>query len=225
MNKHAQAGVTLISLLVGLVIAMICIIAVLTTYRVVVKTGTESRIAANHDTQLQMGLTNAQMLLQNAGFGLDGTTHLVTSVNITAQVNSASQTISNAVLWRFQGNNGVTCQGLADIKNADNTQRQLVLLSGITTGSTLCDSTTNLTALTWQVQSSLANLRDYSSDQSNPAQITWQKTTAACTPYGAGKIDGSIQHTVISISSKTSTQQSANLSPVEVSVCLVNISA
>lgn len=224
MNK--QAGATLISLLVGLVIAMLCIIAVLTTYRTAVKTSTESRIDSSHDAQLQNGLTTAQMLLQNAGYGLDGTTHFKVNANITAQVHGSSQSISPAILWRYRykDNNNIVqiaCQGLADISDSSNTKRQLVLLQG-----TVCNDTLDLASnsLTWKVQSSLANLQDFSADHSNPVQITWVKSLAKCTPYGAGKIDESSEHLVITFSAKTSTQQTANLSPVGVSVCLLNIS-
>ncbi len=224
MNK--QAGVTLISLLIGLVIAMLCIIAVLTTYRTVVKTGTESRIASNHDTQLQNGLTTAQMLLQNAGYGLEGSTHLKVNANITAQIHGSNQSINPAILWRYKDGTNIICQGLADIPNAENTKRQLVLLNG-SINNTACNDSLDLSSssLTWKVQSSLANLQDFSANHSNPAQITWGESSSACTPYGAGKIDNSIQHLVITFAAKTSTQQTANLSPVGVSVCLLNISA
>lgn len=222
MNK--QAGVTLISLLIGLVIAMLCIIAVLTIYRTVVKTGTESRIYSNHDAQLQNSLTTAQMLLQNAGYGLEGSTHFKIDANITAQVNGSNKSINPAILWRYRKNDSeVICQGLADISDTTNTKRQFVLLQGTSNG-TVCDDTLDLASnsLTWKVQSSLANLQDFSADHSNPVQITWKKSSAKCTPYGAGKIDESSQHLVITLSSKTSTQQMANLRPVEVSVCLLN---
>ncbi len=222
MNK--QAGVTLIGLLVGLVIAMLCILGVLTTYRTVVKTGVESRIASNHDAQLQSGLTTAQMLLQNAGYGLDGSTHFKADASITAQVYGSSQSISPAILWRYKNGIDVVCQGLADISDTRNKKRQFVLLQGTT-----CDDSQDLASnsITWKVQSSLANLQDISEDPDNPnpIQITWGKSASSCTPYGAGQVDASIRHLVITFYAKTSTQQTANLSPVRVSVCLLNISA
>lgn len=219
--KH-QAGVTLISLLIGLVIAMLCMIAVLTTYRTVAKTGAESRVASSHDTQLQMGLTNAQMLLQSASFGLEGNTHFNANATIRVQSDGKTQSIK-AIVWRYQDDNEVVCQGLADLEHPNHKQRQFALLKGTTDGSH-CDTTQNLSNLTWTVQSSLANLQDYSLDQSNPVQITWLQSSAPCTPYGSGKIDESTAHAVITLSAKTSTQHSANLSPVNVAVCLLNIS-
>lgn len=220
MNK--QAGVTLISLLIGLVIAMFCIVAVLAVYRTTVKTGADSRIASNHDAQLQNGLTTAQMLVQNAGFGLDGSAHFIVHANITASINGANQNITSAVLWRYKNGTEIVCQGLADIPNQDNTKRHFVLLQGLLNNAA-CNDTQSLTALTWSVQSVIANLNDYSSDQSNPPQITWTTSTASCTPYGAGKIDDSVQHLILIISAKTSSQQIAHLNAVEVPVCVLNI--
>jgi len=224
MNK--QAGVTLISLLIGLVIAMLCIIAVLTTYRTVVKTGADSRIASNHDAQLQNGLTTAQMLLQNAGYGLEGSTHFKVKTSITTRINGSNKTINPAILWRYKNGTEVICQGLADISNPENSKRLFVLLKATLNNGT-CNDSLDLasSSLTWKVQSSLANLQDYSSDQSNPVQITWAESASACTPYGSGKIDESTRHVVITFSAKTSTQQIASLSPVSVSICLLNISA
>ena len=213
-----QTGVTLISLLVGLVIAMLCVIALLSSYRVVVKSGVESRIATSHDTQLQRGLTTTQMFLQNAGFGLSGSNHLQTS---TIDVNS--QNLS-ALLWRYKTGTSTFCQGLVDLKSSDNKKRQLVLLQGTQdSSSTSCDETTNLSALTWKVQSTLATLEDFSDDQTNPVQINFTQSSSSCTPYGAGTVDASVQHPLILISAKTSTQHIAGLATVEIPVCVVNI--
>ncbi|MHA3890910.1 hypothetical protein [Acinetobacter sp. GXMZU3951] len=216
--KH-QSGVTLISLLIGLLIAMLCIIALLSAYRVVVKTGVESRIAASHDTQLQRGLTTAQMFLQNAGFGLTGSNHLLTS-DILINTKTYS-----ALLWRYKEGSKTVCQGLFDMSTADNKNRQLVLAQGFKdTSGADCDATAGLGTFIWKVQSTLANLEDFSVDQSNPAQITFTQTTSACTPYGAGKVDASTQHPLITILAQTSTQHLAGLGTAQIPVCIVNIS-
>ncbi|GAA4999777.1 hypothetical protein GCM10023206_00950 [Acinetobacter puyangensis] len=213
MNK--QKGVTLISLLIGLLIAMLCMVAVLSIYRTVVYVGADSRIAATHDTQLQNGLTTAQMLLQNAGFGLDPTVRNVATTSI-----SLNSTTINALVWKELDAIGGTahCYGLADI--AVSAERQLVLLKG-----TGCQSsgtvTYNVTA--WSVERTLAHLHDYSADKTNLAQIGFSGATAstttdkACTPYGEGEIN-TVKHPNVTISAKTSTNQTVNIT-----VCLVNI--
>lgn len=209
-----QSGTTLISLLIGLLIAMLCIIAVLSSYRTIVKTGVESRIASTHDTQLQTGLTTAQIFLQNAGFGLDGSNNL-----LTANVQVESQEAS-ALLWRYKDGTNIICQGLADIKSSDNKKRRFVLLES---DPTTCNETSDLKGFTWKIQSTLANLEDYSTDQSNPKQVTFTETPSmTCTPFGAGNDS---THPLITITAQTSTQKIAELETVEVPVCLLNIAS
>lgn len=215
-----QSGTTLISLLIGLLIAMLCILALLSSYRTVVKTGVESRIAATHDTQLQAGLTTAQMFLQNAGFGLEGLNNLLTA---TIQIESKSV---SAVLWRYNNGTNTVCQGLTDVESLDNKKRRFVLLEGFESDSgSPCNSTLNLGSFKWKVQSTLANLEDYSTDKSNPKQVNFNQSSSICTPYGAGTADEGSQHPLITISAQTSTQKIAGLATVQVPICLLNIAS
>lgn len=212
-----QLGATLISLLIGLLIAMLCIIAVLSSYRTIVKTGVESRVAATHDSQLQIGLTTAQIFLQNAGFGLEGVNNLLSEANIQVESQNAS-----ALLWRYKSDNNIVCQGLADIKSSDGKKRKFILLES---APITCDETSNLNEFTWKIQSTLANLEDYSTDQSNPKQISFERTESNCTPFGAGSSNEASTHPLITITAQTSTQQIAGLATVQATVCLLNIAS
>lgn len=214
-----QSGTTLISLLIGLLIAMLCIIAVLSSYRTIVKTGVESRVAATHDTQLQTGLTTAQIFLQNAGFGLEGLNNLYLSPE--ANIKVESQLVS-ALLWRYKDGTNIICQGLADIESSDSKKRRLVLL---TSSPTTCNDSSDLSGFDWKIQTTLANLEDYSTNSSNPKQITFAEKTPprVCTPFGAGNPKNESKHPLITITAQTSTQQSAGLGKAEVRVCLLNI--
>lgn len=216
-----QLGTTLIGLLVGLVISMLCIIAVLSVYRTMVKTGVDSRKASTHDTQLQSGFTTAQMFLQNAGFGLDGASHFLQTDTISIDYKNVS-----AVLWRFKEGSRVVCQGLADVATADNKKRSFVLLNGFLGNSeTNCSDTENLSSndIKWKVKANLAELEDYSTDKSNPKQIDFEQSNTNCTPYGAGDPNLNTQHPLVNIIAKTSTQKVAVLGQIKVPVCLVNI--
>lgn len=212
-----QLGATLISLLIGLLIAMLCIIAVLSSYRTIVKTGVESRVAATHDTQLQTGLTTAQIFLQNAGFGLEGLNNLLPEADIQIESQRTS-----ALLWRYKADNNIVCQGLADIKSSDSKKRKFILLES---DPTTCNETLNLNEFTWKTQSTLANLQDYSTDQSNPKQITFERASSTCAPFGAGSSEDTSAHPLITITAQTSTQKIAGLAKVKVSVCLLNITS
>lgn len=217
MSRY-QLGATLVSLLVGLVIAMLCIIAVLTAYKTIVKSGVDSRRASTHDTQLQSGITSAQMFLQNAGFGLDGNNHVLST---TLEINSKN---ANTILWRFKEGSNIICQGLADIEGENNVNRRLVLVEGFVDDSnTACNQIDNLSSFVWKVQSTLSTLEDYSTDQSNPIQVSFVQESKACIPFGATDSSEITQHPYITISVATSTQKIAGLEKVKVPVCLVNI--
>ena len=217
MSRY-QLGATLVSLLVGLVIAMLCIIAVLTAYKTTVKAGVDSRRASTHDTQLQSGITSAQMFLQNAGFGLDGNNHVLST---TLEINSKDV---NTVLWRFREGSTIVCQGLADIEGENNINRKLVLIEGFADDSnTACNQIDNLSSFVWKAQSTLSTLEDYSTDQSNPSQVSFVQESKACIPFGATDSSEITQHPYITISVATSTQKIAGLEKVKVPVCLVNI--
>ena len=209
---RSQSGVTLISLLIGLLISMLCMIGLLSTYRTVAKTGAESRIDATHDTQLQNGLTASQMMIQNAGFGLDGGTNLE-----VATISIGTATNVSALLWRYKEGGMVSCQGLADIPDAS--KRKLVTL----TVGTGCNDTAALDTLTWTTENTLAHLTDYSSGGTNPQQITFAKTLSNCTPFGSAISENVVSHPLVTITAKTSTQNIAGLDAIEVPVCILNI--
>lgn len=208
-----QTGATLISLLIGLLISMLCLIGLLSSYRTMAKTGAESRMAATHDTELQNGLTAAQMLVQNAGFGLDG------SNNLSIETIAIGSNNTSALLWRYKDGSTTTCQGLADIPNAS--KRKFIIIE-VQTG---CDSTSNLNTFNWTEKSTLANLVNYSTGSTNPQQVTFQRASSACTPFGTVIGDNSILHPLVTISAKTSTQNIAGLNAIEVPVCILNISS
>lgn len=210
-----QSGTTLISLLIGLLIAMLCLMGVLSSYRTIVKTGVTSRIAATHDTELQNGLTISQMLVQNAGFRLEGGDNV-----LIAPITVGSDNVS-ALLWRYKEEDGtVVCQGLADIASSDSTKRDFIILKSAT-----CDSSATLNGLAWTKASTLAHLVDYTTDSSNPPQVTFEKTASTCSPFGAAVSDNVVVHPIVTISAKTSTQSIAELASIQIPVCLLNITS
>ena len=209
-----QTGATLISLLIGLLISTLCLIGLLSSYRTMVKTGAESRMATTHDTELQNALTAAQMLVQNAGFGLEGNDNLA-----IADIDIGSLDDNSALLWRYKDDDNIACQGLADILN--NSTRKFIIIEA----KSDCDSTSNLDTLVWTEKRVLANLVDYSSNSTNPQQVTFQSSPSSCTPFGSVLADGSILHPLVTLSAKTSTQNIAGLDAIEVPVCVLNITS
>ncbi len=66
----AEAGITLISMMIGLVISSLSILAMLSLYRNLVHQAADSIVHSNLDGQVAAGLLTAQIELQSAGFGI-----------------------------------------------------------------------------------------------------------------------------------------------------------
>ena len=98
--RYTQKGSTIVSLMVGLVISMLCLIALLTLFKAIVTTSVDSQQNAQQDSQLFNGLTLAQMLAQNAGFGFSSGTNVLITSSTLALDNSISVASQKAVLWR-----------------------------------------------------------------------------------------------------------------------------
>ena len=217
---RSQSGVTLISLLIGLLISMLCMIGLLSAYRTMAKTGADSRIDATHDTQLQNGLIASQMMIQNAGFRLEAGTNAHLATHTFTSIGTGTGTLTNvsALLWRYKVGSTVACQGLADI--ADSGKRKLVTL----TVSSGCDDTAALSTFTWATDKTLARLTDFG--VSNAQQVTYAVTTGTdCRPFGSVAA-ASGKHPQVTLSAKTSSQQhNSALSTIQVPICILNITS
>lgn len=188
--RYTQKGSTIVSLMVGLVISMLCLIALLTLFKAVVTTSVDSQQNAQQDTQLFNGLTLAQMLAQNAGFGFSSGTNVLITSRTLALDNSISVASQKAVLWRYYATintpSTLTCQGIASVLNND--QTKLILLK-----ANSCAQTSNLDNLTWTVDRVLAILPSAST-------ISFNLATQTCAPYGIGT---AASHSKLTITANT----------------------
>lgn len=118
--KKIQQGITLISLLIGLLISMIAVAGMLVIFRNAVQTTAHSAAAAVSDGERISSLHRMHMLIQNAGFGLDNPEvdiHLAEPDMITW--NKTSHTLHNSysgdsVIWSSDTDldGVVTCEGI-----------------------------------------------------------------------------------------------------------------
>lgn len=134
LNRHAQYGLSLIGLMVGLVISMLAILAAMTLYRSTVKTvyGEQGLVkGAVQDGQLASGLMSAQVAMQAAGYGISAAkvgSHLLllkdaglsadgTSLSGTPITIGSAALTGNALIWvydddPFTAGNNPRCQAL-----------------------------------------------------------------------------------------------------------------
>lgn len=104
-----QKGFTLVELMVGLVISMLCMIMMLMLFKQTTQIGISSSQDAEYDAQIQTGLLVAQKFIQNAGYG-SGKTY---------DIKTGSYASNNALFWRLIPNVDSTsiayqCQGIAE---------------------------------------------------------------------------------------------------------------
>ena len=104
--RTLQRGESLVSILIGLFIAMIAILAMLSAYRMMIAVAVPAARTANREAQLSNALLSAQVELQQAGFGVD-------------RAESAAKIFVNSsgtrVVWRYRETVGASvskCSGL-----------------------------------------------------------------------------------------------------------------
>lgn len=192
-----QQGFTLVSLLVGLAISMLCLIALLALFRTVIHTSVDARKSSILDTKLQNSLTTIQVLTQNAGFGYPAS--LIPNIVEVASITNV--TTNKAILWRLDDDIKTTtasiCQGITYTENA------LILLKS------RCSYDLPLaTVSTWEKDSTLASFP-------TGTTITFELKDQICAPYGSAIITGT---KVLNITASDSTGTT-----IKFPVCLSNI--
>ncbi|MFA5628502.1 MAG: hypothetical protein WC965_13670 [Thiohalomonadaceae bacterium] len=120
---HRQQGVTLISLLIGLLVSTVVLIGMLVIFRNVIQTVVPASEDARSDGERVSGVLAAQIMLQDAGFGIESApaygTHLRVLVGATQSngavnggIQATSDQTGNAVVWRKRVDDNDRCEGL-----------------------------------------------------------------------------------------------------------------
>ncbi|HSC69509.1 MAG TPA: hypothetical protein VLC79_17585 [Cellvibrio sp.] len=173
-----QGGMSLVSLMVGLLLSMIGILAAMTLYKNLVHASVEARADAAQDGQLASAMLSLQLELQSAGYGIaktDPGTHL-------QLVAGPPRTL----YWRYRsaaGSNEFVCRGFRIEDKDNNTRRELQLLS-LPTAS--CNASGNLSSLLGWSSNVIAEFRTSAAAPNLPA-IDITNSVQTCFPYGMGE--------------------------------------
>lgn len=231
--KRDQAGMSLISLMIGILISMIGILAGFLLYQNMVKVTLQTRADATQDGQLASAMLSLQLQLQSAGFGIDKAANPGPHL---ALVSGPPQ----ALYWRYLNDptdsNSAVCAGFR-VEDVDfvvdgttETKRQLELLSPETPASCTLAATLDGLPGGWKVTSILAQFRK--SQQalaitSFPV-VTITQDISQCFPYGLGQaanyrtvtisVDGAARRAAIDAGNATPA-----IAPSVYSFCLPNI--
>lgn len=173
---YRQKGVSLISLMVGLLLSMIGILAGLTLYKNIVQTTVQTRSDALQDGQIASAMLTLQLELQSAGYGIEKDptkTHIVRAA------------AGDAIYWR-QRTGSLQCKGFRIHTSVDGNRRQLQLLK---LASGTCNETDALATLNWTEDKILAQFQKSEATGLNLPQFTMQLINTSCFPFGMGVAD------------------------------------
>lgn len=203
-------GVTLISLLVGLAISMLVILAALSLFQRMVKTTVNARQDAQSNAQRNASFVSAGLILQSAGFGIAdavwGTHGMVLKdlawdaehQRLTGQNSADGQ--GNAVVW----SDNITGASQCRVLWAPAQGGGLRLL-----GPVACANVTAWSSLAWGTPRSL--------DRVPQGAITLAQSTATCAPFGIGPATEQVRLTFSATSSSGQV--------LHTSICLANMRA
>ena len=213
--KRRQAGMSLISLMVGLTLSMVALVALLYAYRGIVVNTKSVTTQGRNQAQVTSSLLAVEQLIQQAGWGSGPTasppggtanTNLVllsgaslsgsTLSGTPASIATALQS-GNALVWDNSLSGTTRCTAL------------LIARAGITRyGPVDCTSAAAWSTLAWQPAVAMVQPQALAANAQFQAQLT------DCWPYGGGP--NGLQ-TVAQVTL-------ANIGSSAPSVCLVNIS-
>lgn len=233
MQWERQAGATLISLLVGMVVSMLAILASLSMFRNLVTSSVEARTDARQEGDLSLAVLRLDTELQAAGFNMGRTPG--EGRNLDFATGASADGSRQDVAWRFNDGTGFICRRATS--STSNGRYILDLSSAPAASCTLAWDLaaklaidTNWTFAERLVDLQLQNLTSQAAAFTRPL-ITFTSLAAndrACMPYGAMASGASAAvHPVLTLGVfdvSTVYSGSANAVPSRPhSLCLANI--
>ena len=215
-----QRGTTLISLMIGLAISMIVVLATMMLFQRTSRVTGEARRDAQADAQRSAAFLAANMALQEAGYGINAAqtgTHLVvltdaqlTGTALTGTPVAVGATDGTAVVWAENTTGTTHCSGLLALNgNEPAGLRKL--------GPATCTDASNFAAVEWSSQALSKTPVTFKWEAASCSSFGIAPITPASTPAsGAG---AGTQQVLLTLSSANS-----NGVTLQTSQCLTNIS-
>lgn len=216
----SQKGFTLVELMVGLVIAMLCMLMMLMLFKQTTQIGISSSRDSEYDAQIRTALSVAQKLVQNAGYGSGKTSDIAVGVD--------TQNVP-AVFWRMNpdpvtslmsANTTINynCEALTQEKEGD-TYRLIFLKKNN------CGSEAVLNIETFSQPDEKQHIVSFKTLETGTV-FNFVLTPGNCTPFGIDKNNskGTRQLTITANRQYADEMQNSNIGQtVSNTVCLNNI--
>lgn len=217
---HKQLGISLVSMLIGLMISSLCILVSLTLYKDMVHVTAESKIGAMHDGQLATAMLTLQLEVQTAGYGIEAAdTDDVVVVDGDNEI---------GLRWRYHNGTEFKCRGFLETQQLINGTQYRVLKMQSSTGS--CNDTTPLANMTYSDETIIARwpvineLTTYLAGKAANDRTLLDITridNSTCSPFGATASDA---HLMVQVTSPSAAllNGAANVALNSYTYCLPN---
>jgi Tfp pilus assembly protein PilW len=221
-----QYGMSLIGLLIGLLISVLCILASLTLYKNLIHVATESKLDSNHDGQIASAMLVMQLEVLSAGYGIE-------EANFDHIIRHTPESGEIQLLWRFSPDSGTTfeCRGFHEEQLDDDGIFRVLKLIKATSG---CNGTATLSSLSWEDVSELGRWRvvddgvtgvgldDHILTKST--MFDFKLEEKLCSPYGASS--GATENhgfLTVTVPGSAALQNAPGITASEYQFCLPNI--
>lgn len=201
-----MAGMSLLSLMVGLVISMFCCVAMMRLFKSASATVVSSRSNSSADAQMNAALNFLGTALEDGGYGIASPDYgsqlqVLTSAGLSGSTLSGTAagagTAGNAVIWAYLNGGSVNCAGV--LSPSANSFGLIAL------GPVACANLTNWSSLAWPSTTVVGR---------TSSALSFTAISTPCSPFGITSNTGNFSLSV-------STTNAAGLS-MSVSHCLFN---
>ncbi|MAD47455.1 MAG: hypothetical protein CMI02_11925 [Oceanospirillaceae bacterium] len=215
-----QQGMSLISLMVGLMISMLITLTCMVVYKNLIQVSTDNKTYSGFDGRISLAEMVLEKSVQSAGFGIAD----ASEEDIKVRHNGTQLQL----LWRYSDIAGTayTCEGFEEITTQDSEGNDFREIRMIRSGG--CNETADLTALSWNVDSLLARwkmtddeITKYIDD--NSSLFSFSVTEGECTSFGRSLAEENSEHYILTVKSPDAAYLFNPSVPVsDLNICLYN---
>ena len=120
MTRSAQRGATMISLLVGMVVSMLAILASVSMFHDLVRTSAEAKTDARHEGDLSLAVLRLDQEILSAGFDMGpASTEDVNKDFLAVTEGTAAEPGTSRLAWRYNNNGNYVCKRAVSLRQED----------------------------------------------------------------------------------------------------------
>ena len=223
MNKFDhknQSGFTISSLMIGIAVALVCILASLQLYAAHRISTAQMKESSKHSRQLSSAIVVVEKQIMSAGYGMAGAD--ANDVVVQNIASTPTTSASTSLYWRYF-DAGMICRGLRETSELIDGEEYRVLTA---LGSTACNNTTALVSMPWDVQVGVLGnwpVEDVVASYvaTNETLFDFNVTTQNCAPY---RVVNAASHLMVSVRAPTFAELNGmtGVPANGVDVCLIN---